>query len=902
MPAKNQADEGEEPIGLEGDLPAAMNILAVPIVDPHKKNKKHTPQEGIDEFWKKFSTKKPGKAFTVLPNNLYAKRAAANAPKGVIPGHNALASFEEAAATCKDKVEKIVRECRRVNQKFRDVHFDIEFDLKWGVGDCLCGLMDEHETFSPASAKRVEDIFEKPQFFVDGATAGDVRQGRDGDCWFMAALCTLSNKAGMIRKICVARDEAVGVYGFVFHRDGEWISTIIDDQLYLTKPDYDEGWRERLDWDDRERVDGEEDYRKTFQMGSGALYFAQCSDPNETWLPLLEKAYAKACGDFSAIEGGFVGEGIEDLTGGVTTELFTTDILDKGKFWKDELLKVNEQFLFGCATGLFGGWGERKGIQEGHAYSIMKAVEIGGERLLLLRNPWGKVEWNGPWSDGSKEWTPEWMERLDHRFGNDGAFWISYRDLLQKYQHFDRTRLFGPEWTVTQQWTSLEVPWTVDYHDTKFEITQSKKSQVVIVLSQLDDRYFRGLQGQYRFELQFRVHREGEVDYIVRSHGNYCMRRSVSCELELDAGKYSVLLKIIATRIDFVPPILDVITKTCLKKPDKLLQIGLSYDLAHAKGQIKETDKEKKIREEREAKKKAAEEKKLMDERRIAHQKNAAFLKRVKEKARAKKISKAQKAKKKAEAAAAKAKALGESESEASVPKKGDSESPESGDENKDAEAPNSDVNKKSEEKPGESAGKESVANNDKETAPEEVKKSEENSPETTDKKQKDESVEVPAPKKEEPAPKKEDPETTTDKPAAQEEKLPNGVVSIDTNKPIHVIIDEADISDISSVSSFDEDENYQDMLHKDDVKDEIPTLPDIEEEDEFEKNPWNAVCVVGLRVYSQDSKITVAVVRPNEDDAETGLDVDDAAVDATKDSKDADVSDKKAEANAGKE
>jgi hypothetical protein len=44
------------------------------------------------------------------------------------------------------------------------------------------------------------------------------------------------------------------------------------------------------------------------------------------------------------------------------------------------------------------GYGQRKGIQEGHAYSVMRAVEMDGQRLLLLKNPWGKGEWTGPWS------------------------------------------------------------------------------------------------------------------------------------------------------------------------------------------------------------------------------------------------------------------------------------------------------------------------------------------------------------------------------------------------------------------------------------------------------------------------------------------------------------------------
>lgn len=138
---------------------------------------------------------------------------------------------------CRAKVDKIVKECRRINKKYRDPHFDIEADLKLNVRDCLQSLNNVDikgykppgSEFKPQSAKRVVDIFDKPKFYIDGPTANDVRQGRDGDCWLMAALCTLSNKKGLIEKLCVAHDQDVGVYGFVFHRDGEWISEIVDD-------------------------------------------------------------------------------------------------------------------------------------------------------------------------------------------------------------------------------------------------------------------------------------------------------------------------------------------------------------------------------------------------------------------------------------------------------------------------------------------------------------------------------------------------------------------------------------------------------------------------------------------------------------------------------------------------
>jgi len=63
-----------------------------------------------------------------------------------------------------------------------------------------------------------QDIFENPQFYINGPTAGDVRQGRDGDCYLMAALCGLGNMKGLIDKVCVKHDQKIGIYGFVFFR------------------------------------------------------------------------------------------------------------------------------------------------------------------------------------------------------------------------------------------------------------------------------------------------------------------------------------------------------------------------------------------------------------------------------------------------------------------------------------------------------------------------------------------------------------------------------------------------------------------------------------------------------------------------------------------------------------
>ena len=55
---------------------------------------------------------------------------------------------------------------------------------------------------------------------------------------------------------------------------------------------------------------------------------------------------------------------------------------------------------------------KKAGLVDAHAYSLIGAKKIEDDngkkvRLCQIRNPWGKKEWGGDWSDKSDKWTPK---------------------------------------------------------------------------------------------------------------------------------------------------------------------------------------------------------------------------------------------------------------------------------------------------------------------------------------------------------------------------------------------------------------------------------------------------------------------------------------------------------------
>lgn len=265
-----------------------------------------------------------------------------------------------------------------------------------------------------------------PCLFVGEIEPNDIDQGQLGNCYFLCALACISEFPALVQYIFRnAQHPSLGIYRIALCKNA-WLQTVVVDDLFPTS--------------------------------NGKPVFAKNrEEPNELWVSIAEKAYAKLHGSYYAIRSGDPAQAVADLIGCPYQKLKDDPVWQN----KDELfaflLRCDlEEHIMVCGTpgsdttNYAAGGGaaaggkaaadslaeqyKAVGLVTGHAFSLIRVKEYQGQKLCMLRNPWGNgLEWNGDWSDNSPRWTPQAKKDLDFVGGDDGTFWMPWPEVVKYF-------------------------------------------------------------------------------------------------------------------------------------------------------------------------------------------------------------------------------------------------------------------------------------------------------------------------------------------------------------------------------------------------------------------------------------------------------------------------------------
>jgi len=298
------------------------------------------------------------------------------------------------------------------------------------------------------------------QIFQGGIEPNDIKQGELGDCYFLSTLSSLAEWPNRIKQVFATKEaNTCGAYCLRICDMGEWKKVIIDDYFpcdkYTRKPIFTKG------------------------------------NENELWVLILEKVWAKIYGSYDAIEAGLTRECLHDFTGAPTKFYLTDRKEEYDLIWRKLLKGESKQYAMTCGAGDFFTQSNvnmvnSKGIVSSHAYSLLAAYEFDhlGQKVKLvkLRNPWGKTEWKGAWSDSSSNWTPELKKKLKVENKDDGVFFMPYQEFLKFFSDIQFCYIHDD-----YKYTSLRVN-SDPRHAVYFKLKVPKEGKYYITVNQENKR------------------------------------------------------------------------------------------------------------------------------------------------------------------------------------------------------------------------------------------------------------------------------------------------------------------------------------------------------------------------------------------------------------------------------
>ena len=434
-----------------GCLPSAgSGSTAPPSVRAAKKKKMalKAQADGRAKQWQRAIQFKPGTAEA----SLYSGTGAA----GGLQGKKKKSAMKPESYSTGDDGEFVVVP----DGKFMDEEFPPNAESLAGAGGDGVGWM------------RLSDMYDDEAMFKDSqgnpATDGsgidpdDICQGYLGDCWLLSSIACLAEFPDAVYDLFITKEVTEdGMYTLkLFDPEaGEWAEVTIDDYVPCS-------------------------------IGGDSPLFTSANS-GEMWVPLLEKAVAKMFGSYAAIEGGYsfyafqilTGDAVQsaqvgddgwdmvswtydraaDECGGEMVESISSDDMFE-KLWQAD----QNKWIMGAGTDgvdestAEGGINEGGGLVDGHAYSVIAVYKNDDidAKIVRIRNPWGKFEWDGAYSDTDTDsWGPlleaatdedkaTFFTETDESMPNygqinagvqldDGTFWMSWEDFSSKFGSLD---------------------------------------------------------------------------------------------------------------------------------------------------------------------------------------------------------------------------------------------------------------------------------------------------------------------------------------------------------------------------------------------------------------------------------------------------------------------------------
>ena len=298
--------------------------------------------------------------------------------------------------------------------KFTDTSFPTSDALYWyDMGNEKRGDMSKIRP----DWVRLSEVFDDSYSLwgTKGVRPQDIAQGSIGNCWYLAAAAALAEYPDRLER--VVEDTKInnqGIYAFHFYALGVPYTQIIDDYLPLKSDTWNGGY---------------------------STIFGHVGDDKALWGPLMEKAFAKYHGNYEHIIGGWMAYGVAALNGSPFVEIDHAKDMGENELW--DFMRMHDgkkNIMTAGALPPRGGNCYTKhptGLQYCHAYSTMNTYVIPstGEKVVLVRNPWKRNNYNGKWEFGSYKWTAEAKQvcKYDEVPHDGGFFFMSMEEYFEGF-------------------------------------------------------------------------------------------------------------------------------------------------------------------------------------------------------------------------------------------------------------------------------------------------------------------------------------------------------------------------------------------------------------------------------------------------------------------------------------